>query len=724
VNFLDQENKSPLVLIVDDDHVTRMMAMEFLSQAGFTFAEADSGEQALALVKEIKPDLILLDVEMPGMDGFEVCTRLRSDSGLSATPILMLTGLNNNEAIDIAYERGATDFATKPINWSLLCHRLKYMHRASLAAEELVQSKAILSASQRIAELGNWSYKLSNKKMIWSDQLYSILGLNIDNNQPSFKLFFQFIHPEDQERVRSWLTKATSTIDSASIDFQLVPKSGSVRHVRQILEQVFDADGKLERIQATVQDFTVRRAAEQRIHQLAYYDELTGLANRTLFGETVKKVLEDPATNENQLAIVFFDLDDFKRVNDTFGHATGDKMIRAVGERLTSTLKEYENKADTGYQSSFIARMSGDEFTLLVNKLENREAIVKLAERIIQVFTHPIQVEGIELYTSLSIGSAIYPADGSTFDALLKNADIAMYDAKRAGKSNHRFHSHGRDAEIARYNKIDARMRFALKNDGFEIYYQPQLDLSTGKICSAEALLRWTDDETGIISPAEFIPIAEDNGLILELGEWVLNKACKQAKLWTDQNFDIQNVAVNVSVLQLLQAGLADLVKSTLQDTGLQSSQLKLEITESILAVDTTSAIRSLENLKQIGVKLSIDDFGTGYSSLSQLKNFPIDQLKIDQSFIRGLANNDKERAITLAIIAMANGMGIGVLAEGVETRENLEFLRENFCDEIQGYLLCKPLTAQDLESEMIKIHRLVQELYPVNHNGHLKKAG
>ncbi len=722
---LSQQSNTPLVLVVDDDNTTRMMALEFISQAGFRFLEASDGSEALQCLANEEPDLILLDVEMPGLSGYDVCSKIRTMPKYENTPVLMLTGLNNNEAIDLAYNAGATDFATKPINWSLLCHRLRYMYRASKAAEELAQSQMSLQVAQRIAELGNWSYDFATKEMVWSDQMYAMFGVDSNLHKPSLKLFCQSVHPDDNIRVVEWFKGVTSKSKSGTIDFKIVAKDGQPRHVRQVLEQVFDNSGKLIQLQATVQDFTDRRIAEKRIHQLAYYDELTGLANRTLFSEILKKAIKNADESKDQFAVLYFDLDDFKKVNDTFGHSIGDKMIHAVGEKIESALREHEVKANRTYKSSTIARMSGDEFTLLLDKIENREAVAALATVLKNLFNEPLQVDGHELFTSLSIGSALYPEDGDSVDTLLKNADIAMYDAKRAGKDHYRFFSHDRDAELARYHAVEDRMRTALKENNFEVFYQPQVDLITGKVNSAEALLRWTDDVLGFVSPVEFIPIAEENGFILELGEWVLRTACDQTKRWVDEGFDVQKIAVNISVLQFSQAGFSDLIESVLIDTGLDANGLKLEITESVLAVDTNHAVNALQALKHIGVDLSIDDFGTGYSSLSQLKHFPIDQLKIDQSFIRHLTENSEDKAITQAIIAMADSMNISVLAEGVETAEHLDFLRLNGCDEIQGYYVCKPMGAVSLEKEMGHINRLLGDVFSGTHlsSTHLKKA-
>jgi len=561
MNNTSAELATPVVLFVDDDASTRMIAEEFLDQAGFKVVEAESGEQALDIIHEVVPDLILLDVEMSGINGFEVCKKVREMSEHVATPILMLTGLNNNESINLAYEAGATDFSAKPINWSLLCHRLRYIHRSGIA--------------------------------------------------------------------------------------------------------------------------------EKKIHQLAYYDTLTGLANRAYFQDCLRSAMARADIENSMLGVLYFDLDNFKRINDTFGHSAGDQMLTAVSRRLEVVIANYNAvKCDANIT---LARMGGDEFTLLLDKLDQEDAIIKLATDIIGSFSDPFELDGNKLFSSPSIGVSVYPRDGKTMDTLLTNADLAMYEAKSIGKNNFSLHNSERDAEIRRRHDISILMRQALQDESFSVYYHPQLNLHTGQVFAAEALCRWTEADLGFIPPDEFIPIAEENGLIEPLGTWVLRHSCQSARKWIDNGFFLGNIAVNISVLQFMQAGFVDLVASILAETQLPPEHLELEITESLLAIDTNNAVSILRQLKDIGVTLSIDDFGTGYSSLSQLKNFPIDRLKIDQSFIRNITASNEDAAITRAIIAMAKSLNIQVLAEGVETEEHLHFLKENGCDEIQGYLLCEP---------------------------------
>ncbi|MBX2825889.1 MAG: EAL domain-containing protein [Gammaproteobacteria bacterium] len=719
----DGSIEPPVVMVVDDEVTTRMLATEFLTQAGFRVCEASDGIEALDTIDAIEPDLILLDVEMPHMDGYELCSKLREQVRYSLTPILMLTGLNNNEAIDQAYEAGATDFATKPINWSLLCHRLRYMHRASQAADQLIRNQQSLAAAQRIAQLGNWEIDFNRNQMVWSDQLYCILALSPGSVPATLETLLEYVHPSDRFQVTQWLDQSRGDLRSSSIDHRIINTGGNTRYVRQQVEREYDAEGRLIRLQAIVQDFTERRRAERKIHQLAYYDALTGLANRTLFHEKLESAIDRANRNDKILSLLYFDLDDFKRINDTFGHSMGDRLLLEVGERLVAQLGSRKEYSDRKRTSCLLARMGGDEFTVLMDNLQRREDATELAEHIISVLSQPVTVDEHELFITSSVGIAFFPTDGHNAEALLKNADMAMYEAKRGGKNSFRTHNENADAKNQKRHRIDSQMRIALEQNEFSLHYQPQLDLQTGELFASEALVRWTSSDLGNVPPSDFIPIAEENGLIIPLGELVLRTACAQTHQWVSNGLGIPRVAVNISALQFMRADFPVVVAKVLDETGLNPQYLELEITESLLASDISHAVKTLRKLKDIGVNLSVDDFGTGYSSLSQLKHFPIDRLKIDQSFIRQVTESCEDAAITRAIIAMADSMNIRVLAEGVETLEHLEFLRANACDEIQGYYLSRPLPAESLQSCMQDLSARLDQLFPVRRVPTLKRA-
>lgn len=693
--------QKPQVMVVDDDNPTRMMATEFLSQAGFDVVEFASGELALESLGNQTLDLIVLDVEMPGLDGFDVCRLIRTRAGFENTPILMLTGLDNTQSIELAFEAGATDFGTKPINWMLLCHRLRYMLRAKQSAEDLIKNQKSLASAQRIARMGNWQIQISSGDMVWSDQLCTLLGDQISCAEPSLQKFLKPVHVNDINRVKVWFDEVQSRrTDNLLIDFYMVPVEGEGRYYRQQVEQVLNKEGEVVELHGVLQDVSEHQRAQHRINQLANYDRVTGIPNRTLFQESVEKFIGQ--SSNASAAVLYIDIDDFKQVNDTLGHASGDVMLNEVVLRINKIVPD----------DCTLARMGADEFTLLMPLSEGGVDPMAIASDINHELSEPFALNDGEIFSSCSVGVAIYPDHATCADTLLKNADMAMTSAKRAGKNTFRDHNEDMDEEAQNRFRIESQMRGALERHEFQLFYQPQVDLQSGKMYCAEALIRWVSPELGFVSPDQFIYIAEDNGFIVPLGEWVLRTACLQAVEWIAGDFPIQQVAVNISALQFMRPNFSDTVQRILDETGLSAEHLELEITESLLAKDTNLAIQTLRNLKEIGVQLSIDDFGTGYSSLSQLKHFPIDRLKLDQSFVQGVTNNKPDAAITRAVIAMSSSMNVKLLAEGVETLEQLEYLKANACNEIQGYFISKPVPADLLAENIDDIRAHLSQLF------------
>lgn len=568
------------VIIIDDDPLIRLVVSKTLQAAGLITLEAVSGEEGLILFKEKKADAILLDVMMPsGMDGYAVCTELRNMPEGRHVPILMMTGLEDLESINRAYEVGATDFITKPINIPLLSHRVRYMLKGSYTTQQLLQS-------------------------------------------------------------------------------------------------------------------------EQRLHHMAYFDDLTELPNRHFFQENLQQMIALAQRKKLKLGVLFLDLDGFKRINDTLGHHLGDLVLQATSERLRKSIRLSDAFAQTGMSQNSIslARLGGDEFTALLSLIERNEDAAIVAERIRINLAQPLTFGEHELTTTTSIGIAIYPDDGETAEDLLKNADLAMYYAKRSGGNMYCYFSSYMMEMAMRKLTMENYLRKAIERKEFNLYYQPQLDIDQGSFNGLEVLLRWDNKELGSISPTEFIPLAEETGLIIHIGEWVLRQACSQAYSWCNQGIHLNRIAVNVSAVQLLHRGFPELVGTILAETGLDPSLLELELTESALINDVDLVIEILEQLKQVGVQLAIDDFGTGYSSLSRLMNFPIDRLKIDQAFVRNLEQNSDNGAIAAAIIAMAGSMNMKVTAEGVETGVQFDFLKNKCCNEVQGYFLSKPLPVDEVE--------------------------
>ena len=572
------------IIIIDDDPLIRLLVASALESAGLQTTEAVSGEEGLTLFLETGADAILLDVMMPdGMDGFNTCMALRQIPSGRHIPVLMMTGLEDLDSINQAFEAGATDFITKPINFPLLGHRVRYMLRSSCTTKHLLES-------------------------------------------------------------------------------------------------------------------------EQRLHRMAYFDNLTELPNRLFFREHLQHMVALADRQQFKLAVLFLDLDGFKRINDTLGHHIGDLVLQATGERLRNSLRASDALIRIGstQDEPALARLGGDEFTVLLSAIERSEDAASVAERIRVTLSESLIFGDHELFTTTSIGIAIFPDDGETAEELLKNADLAMYYAKRGGGNMYRyFSSKMTDAAFRRLN-LENHLRKAIERNELELYYQPQLDVALGGFYGVEALLRWNNPEIGPVSPAEFIPLAEETGLIIAIGEWVLRAACSQTVAWINKGITINRIAVNVSAMQVLHKGFSTLVALILTESGLSPQILELELTESALISDEDSVLKVLLALKQIGVQLAIDDFGTGYSSLSRLKNFPIDRLKIDQSFVRDIELNSDNAAIATAVIAMAESMDMKVTAEGVETDVQLAFLTKKRCNEMQGYLLSKPLPSKQAEEFLL----------------------
>jgi diguanylate cyclase (GGDEF)-like protein len=567
----------PQLLVVDDDPFMRLLITEALRGMAFETTEADCGEACLALFNQQGADAVLLDVMMPGMNGFEACEAIRKLPHGEHTPVLIMTGLDDLESITRAFDAGATDFITKPINFPLLGHRVRYALKAS-------------DTTRRFAE------------------------------------------------------------------------------------------------------------SERRLHRLAYFDSLTGLPNRQFFKEHLQRMVARAERDSERLGVLFLDVDGFKRINDTLGHHLGDRVLKATAERLRQSLCDggVTLPADATGTGGALARLGGDEFTVLLSIADDAQDAAAWAERIRTIMGDSLRLGEQEVYATTSVGIAVYPDDGTSADELLRNADLAMYYAKRGGGNMCRCFSPRMTEASLRRLTIENHLRKAIERDELSLHYQPQIGIAEGEVCGVEALLRWRNPELGSVSPADFVPLAEETGLIVPIGEWVLREACLQARLWRDQGLALPRMAVNVSAVQFMHKGFPDLVARVLEETKLEPAVLELELTESALVYDAGSAAQGLGALKQIGVQLAIDDFGTGYSSLSRLKQFPIDRLKIDRSFVRDIETDAGDAAIAVAVIAMAGSMDLKVVAEGVETRGQLDFLREKHCDEVQGYFLSKPLPAPE----------------------------
>ncbi len=462
-------------------------------------------------------------------------------------------------------------------------------------------------------------------------------------------------------------------------------KGGRIYPMMMTVSAIRGESGEVTNYMSIASDISERKEAEKNIHALAYYDVLTGLPNRSLLRDRIEQMVAAAHRDRKKFALLFVDLDRFKYVNDTLGHAMGDRLLQVVAQRLL----ECARAGDT------VSRIGGDEFIVLLRETDADGAAL-VAEKILKSFATVSEIEGISISTNGSIGISIYPDHAVDADALIKNADAAMYFAKQEGRNNFQFYRPELNFQAQHLFSMEADLRLALERNEFILHYQPQLDLTSGKVCGAEVLVRWNHPQKGLISPAEFIPVAEETGQILPLGEWVLRTACAQLAAWRRQGMAAFPVSVNLSVRQLRQAHLAQLVVAVLEEAQLQPGDLELELTESIMLGDALAAMAFLTRMHELGVRLAIDDFGTGFSSLSYLKRMPLDRLKIDQSFVRDLETDESDAAIVRSIISLGHSFKLRVIAEGVETQEQMDFLRVHGCDEIQGYYFCRPLLADE----------------------------
>jgi len=706
--FADRSDdiKISRVLVVDDDVASRKLMRKTLRREGFEVIEAENGEQALAVFDELHPDIVLLDVEMPIMDGFTACEKLRLRPRADNIPVLMVTGLEDIASVNRAYDAGATDFITKPINWPILGHRIRYMLRSSetlvdLAdtVRELHTSRVRLVNAQRIAQLGNWEIDTKTLAMSWSEEVYRILGVEQASVSPSLAALLSLVHEEDREQVRHWFSLALKTGGGHSINHRVMSPRGGLCNVFQQVEAIIDLDGNVTQLHGTLQDITERQKFEDRIRELAYFDSLTGLPNRESFMMHVDQSVKSASRHKHELAALFLDLDNFKRINDTLGHTIGDLLLKAIAERLQECLRSSDIVGhDTDYvTTNMVSRFGGDEFTMLLTEIHNSDVAAIVSQRVMESLMRPLNLAGHEVVVTPTIGIAVFPEDGNNSEVLFRNADTAMYAAKRNGKNQFQFYNKAMNANAKERLTMESQLRNALERKELQLHYQPQMELDTGRVVGVEALLRWQNKKLGNVPPDTFIPIAEDSGLIIPIGEWVLHTACTQLKAWQDTGVPIVRVAVNISVRQFMHPRFFELVKQVIEDTGLEPESLELEITESLLMQDVETAIHLLRELKAIGIQLAIDDFGTGYSSLSYLKRYPIDRLKVDKAFVQDITTNFQDAAITKAVIAMGNNMDLRVIAEGVETEGQLNYLMEKQCHEVQGYYLSKPIPAQEV---------------------------
>ena len=461
---------------------------------------------------------------------------------------------------------------------------------------------------------------------------------------------------------------------------------------------------KSREVMALVRDITERKLAEEQIAFLAYHDSLTALPNNRLFKDRLEHAISQADRKGKLLAVMFLDLDRFKLINDTMGHSAGDELLKVTSQRLIEAVRKNDSVAiNSSDLSASVARLGGDEFTILLEDVDSIQAVAHIAERVIDNVSLPMMLERQEVHISTSIGIAMFPDDGKKADDILQHADTAMYHAKAQGRNNFQFYTESMNKSSVELLALENNLHKAIEQEELCLYYQPQVDVMSGQLVGMEALIRWNHPENGFISPGVFIPVAEETGMISRIGKWVIKEACEQGVRWMEAGYKLHKISVNLSARQLKDENLPSLIEDTMNAAGMPANMLGIELTESAIIIDPDIALIRLQRIKELGVSLSLDDFGTGYSSLSYLKRFPIDTLKIDQAFVRDVKTDHEDAALVKAIIAMAHGLGMDVIAEGVEVKDQLDFLGANGCDSIQGFLFSRPLPAEEMELMLAK---------------------
>ncbi len=554
------------------------------------------------------------------------------------------------------------------------------------AEAALRRSEASLTRAQHIARLGSWEWDLRSGGMLWSDQVHLLFGDEFFQSESTREAMLRFSHPEDRETLGRTLEHlGAGEVSTAGCNFRAQLEGGGTGHLALQAELEFDDEGP-RRVVGTLQDISERVRFEQELAKLARYDALTGLPNRHLLNDRLEQAMTHAKRSGRMIAVTFVDLDRFKIVNDTLGHDAGDALLKEVARRLHSCLRE----GDT------VARQGGDEFVVVLSDLARAEDATLVAQKMLDALAPAVRISGQDVMPGASMGIALFPQDGETLQTLMMNADKAMYSAKHAGRGQYRFYDADLNRNAEDWLEMTGSLHHAIERGEFQLYYQPKLAVG-GSVTSVEALLRWQSAEHGWVSPARFIPLLEETGKIVEVGEWVIREACRQVRQWREKSGLVLRVAVNLSQRQFLQPDLVDRVRAILYEEAVPPHTLELEITESTIAHNVDRAVTTLQAIKQLGVRLAVDDFGTGYSSLAVLKRFPVDCLKIDRSFVMDLPDDSDSATIARAIVALAHSMGLSVVAEGVETQEQREFLIECGCDELQGFLFAKPMPSGQL---------------------------
>jgi diguanylate cyclase (GGDEF)-like protein/PAS domain S-box-containing protein len=709
-----------LILIIDDIPANLGVMVDLLETEGHRVLVAKNGAEGLARAESEQPDLILLDVMMPGENGFAVCRRLKAGAATRQIPVIFMTSLDDLQDKLEGFAAGGVDYVAKPLQIAEVVTRVRtHLELSTLRRKLATQNKELRQARDELEErvqlrTAALTAEIEERRRAElelqksSEQIHDLydhapcgyhsldkdgICVRVNDTQLNWlgysrsellgRRLIEFLTPQSARlfdkafpliKQRGWVR---------DIELRLVRRDGSTLPVLLSATAVRDSAGQFVMTRTTLYDLSERKQSEELIRHMAHHDPLTGLSNRTLFQQRLGQLITHARRRQESVATMFLDLDQFNQINDSFGHAVGDMVLREISSRLSACLRE----------SDALARWGGDEFVVALATPDVHQTSRQVAEMMLAALSEPVFAEKHELHLSGSIGISLYPTDGLDVQTLLRAADTAMYHAKEKGRGTVEFFTPALTAKVQHRTTLAAQLHGARARDELYLDFQPQIDIDSGRILGAEALLRWQHPDLGAVAPTEFIPIAEDTGLIQALGEWALRQACAQGKRWHDAGYDELTLAVNVSVRQLADLRICERVALVLEETGFPAKALELEITENLLMQPTYEVLRTLNGFNRLGIRLTVDDFGVGYSSLSYLQRFPIQALKIDRTFVNriGLAANDD--AIVEAIIALAHSLHLRVLAEGVETPAQIEFLRVRGCRAAQGYFYSWPVS-------------------------------
>ena len=694
-----------LILVVDDDATNRDLLTRRLARKGYATAEADGGRAALEYLATHDVDLVLLDWQMPEMSGLEVLQAIRSTKASARLPVLMATAKSQTEDIVSAFDLGADDYITKPIDFPVAFARVKTQLSRKRAEDRLRESEERYALTAQGANDGLWDWKLSSNEVYFSPRWKKIVGCEEDEvgNRPDE--WFDRVHPGDLPRLRQDLDNHLAGLSAHfENEHRIRHKSGTFRWVLARGQAVRNAEGVATRVAGSQADVTASKVV----------DALTGLPNRLLLVDRLDRLIQHHTfRSEANFAVLLLDLDDFKVVNDSLGHEVGDELLHAVAERLeaslraTDTLTRATSEGGPAIQGieHTLARLGGDEFIVLLNDVRAAEDAERVAGRVQRALALPFPLAGREVFIAASVGIAVSAAGYATSEDVLRDADIAMHRAKALGKGRVEVFDAKMGEQATERLRLDSEIRLAVTRHEFLPYYQPLIDMRTGRLYGFEALIRWRHPERGIVPPSAFIPIVEENGLIVPIGQRLYEDVCEQRRRWLDQypQADALSINVNFATGQFLEPGLPALLLETLAKTGIEPRHIVVEITESTAIRDLEKTLGVLQELRAAGFRVVLDDFGTGHSSLGSLQQLPITGLKLDRSFVMAIEKNVE---LIRAVMVLSGSLGLKVTAEGIETAEQCDRLCALGCDYGQGYLFAKPLPAEGAE-ELVASDRI-----------------